>query len=79
MEVLKGAYDAFLGKELNFSLGDISSAAPKVKVDAEASANIKYGYCTEFIILLTKHFNIKHEMDKSVIFVHRSVVEGRMS
>ena len=44
-------------------MGDISSAAPKVKVDAEASANIKYGYCTEFIILLTKHFNIKHEMD----------------
>ena len=63
LEVLKGAYDAFLGKELNFSLGDISSAAPKVKVDTETSANIKYGYCTEFIILLTKHFNIKHEMD----------------
>ena len=63
LEVLKGAYDAFLGKELNFSLGDVSSAAPKVKVDTEASANIKYGYCTEFIILLTKHFNIKHEMD----------------
>ena len=63
LEVLKGAYDAFLGKELSFSLGDISSAAPKVKVDTEASANIKYGYCTEFIILLTKHFNIKHEMD----------------
>ena len=63
LEVLKGAYDAFLGKELDFSLGDVSSAAPKVKVDADASANIKYGYCTEFIILLTKNFNIKHEMD----------------
>lgn len=63
LEVLKGAYDAFLGKELDFSLGDVSGAAPKVKVDAEASANIKYGYCTEFIILLTKNFNIKHEMD----------------
>jgi len=63
LEVMKGAYDAFLGKELDFSLGDVSSAAPKVKVDTEATANIKYGYCTEFIILLTKHFNIKHEMD----------------
>ena len=63
LEVVKGAYDAFLGKELDFSLGDVSSASPKVKVDAEASANIKYGYCTEFIILLTKNFNIKHEMD----------------
>ena len=63
LEVLKGAYDAFLGKELNFSLGDVSSATPKVKVDAESTANIKYGYCTEFIILLTKNFNIKHELD----------------
>ena len=63
LEVCKGAYDAFLGKELNFSLGDVSSATPNIKVDTEASANIKYGYCTEFIILLTKHFNIKHEMD----------------
>ena len=63
LEVLKGAYDAFLGKELNFTLGDVSGASPKVKVDTESTANIKYGYCTEFIILLTKHFNIKHEMD----------------
>ena len=63
LEVLKGAYDAFLGKELDFTLGSVASASPTIKVDAEASANIKYGYCTEFIILLTKHFNIKHEMD----------------
>ena len=63
LEVLKGAYDAFLGKELDFSLGNVASASPTIKVDAEATANIKYGYCTEFIILLTKHFNIKHEMD----------------
>ena len=63
LEVLKGAYDAFLGKELDFTLGNVASASPTVKFDAEASANIKYGYCTEFIILLEKHFNIKHEMD----------------
>ncbi len=63
LEVLKGAYDAFLGKELDFSLGSVASASPTIKVDTEATANIKYGYCTEFIILLTKHFNIKHEMD----------------
>ena len=63
LEVLKGAYDAFLGKELDFTLGSVASASPTVKIDTEASANIKYGYCTEFIILLEKHFNIKHEMD----------------
>ena len=63
LEVLKGAYDAFLGKELDFTLGSVASASPNIKIDTEASANIKYGYCTEFIILLEKHFNIKHEMD----------------
>ena len=63
LEVLKGAYDAYLGKELDFSLGNVASSTPTIKVDAESTAHIKYGYCTEFIILLTKHFNIKNEMD----------------
>ena len=63
LEVLKGAYDAYLGKELDFSLGNAASSTPTIKVDAESTAHIKYGYCTEFIILLTKHFNIKNEMD----------------
>ena len=30
---------------------------------AQAQADIKFGYCTEFIILLNKTFNIKMEMD----------------
>lgn len=64
LEVLKGAYDAFLGKELNFTLGEVTKGSAAVgNVDAQATADIKFGYCTEFIILLTKTFNIKHEMD----------------
>ncbi len=63
LEVLKGAYDAYLGKELDFSIGETQGTTANIKVDAEATAHIKYGYCTEFIILLTKHFNVKHEMD----------------
>ena len=30
---------------------------------SEAEADIKFGYCTEFIIMLSKTFNIKAEMD----------------
>ncbi len=61
MQVLKGAYDAFLGKEIDFSV-PAEPSAPKA-APAKAEADIKYGYCTEFIILLNRNFNIKTEMD----------------
>lgn len=68
MQVLKGAYDAYLGKEIDFTLStDINvSAGSRSAVgnlDAQANAEIKFGYCTEFIIMLNKVFNIKAEMD----------------
>ena len=64
MEVMKGAYDAFLGKEIDFTL-----ETPTVSVNTAAlddgfsDEDIKFGYCTEFIIMLNRQFNIKHEMD----------------
>ena len=64
MEVMKGAYDAFLGKEIDFTV-----ETPTVSVNTSAlddgftDEDIKFGYCTEFIILLNRNFNIKHEMD----------------
>ncbi len=64
MQVLKGAYDAFLGKEIDLSIPEVTHAnTAKVSYDAQAQADIKFGYCTEFIILLSKTFNIKHELD----------------
>ncbi len=62
MEVLKGAYDAFLGKEADLSIPE-GAASVKRSVDVQAEAEIKFGYCTEFIILLNKTFNIKQEID----------------
>ncbi len=62
MQVLKGAYDAFLGKEIDFSLPEVTHVQ-SVNMDVQASADIKFGYCTEFIIMLTKTFNIKQEID----------------
>ena len=66
--VLQGAYDAYIGKEIDFTLSDtsVSSAGGKsvsVNPEAQANAEIKFGYCTEFIIMLNKVFNIKAELD----------------
>ena len=64
LEVMRGAYDAFLGKEIDFTV-----ETPTVSVNTTAiddgftDEDIKFGYCTEFIILLNRQFNIKHELD----------------
>ena len=62
MVVLKGAYDAFLGKEIKFN-----EELPKTNVNVELSAteevDIKFGYCTEFIIMLEKQFGAKDEQE----------------
>ncbi len=68
IQVLKGAFDAYLGKEIDYSTiqaAPKSSGAAQVSSSytAQAEMDIKFGYCTEFIIMLTKTFNIKHEMD----------------
>lgn len=65
VEVFHGAFDAFMGKEIDFSSFKAeASAKPQKAVREEIETdNIKFGYCTEFIILLDKVFNIKHELD----------------
>ncbi|MCI9664697.1 MAG: DAK2 domain-containing protein [Lachnospiraceae bacterium] len=64
MQVLKGAYDAFLGKEFDLSIPEVTHVKPvQTGMGAQAEADIKFGYCTEFIIMLTRNFNIKQEID----------------
>lgn len=63
LEVLNGAYDAFLGKEIDYSALEASPGTTIVKPGAEATADIKFGYCTEFIIMTEKEFSEKNEMD----------------
>lgn len=64
MEVLKGAYDAYLGKEIDFSVETPTVSVNTAAVgDGFTDEDIKFGYCTEFIIMLTRNFNIKNEMD----------------
>lgn len=62
--VLKGAYDALLGKEIDLSNLPVSEGkgAAKQSSGEISTANIKFGYCTEFIIMLEKEYTHKTEM-----------------
>ena len=61
MEVLKGAFDALLGKEIDLS----ETFKPVTKANIPDSdidtADIKFGYCTEFIVMLEKPYGQKDE------------------
>lgn len=67
LEVLKGAYDVLLGKIVpladgNISNSSVSSGKSGITDDIE-TADIKFGYCTEFIIMSEKEFTEKDEAD----------------
>lgn len=63
LEILKGAYDALLGKEVKFEKD--TTARPEVHINLEAvdAADIKFGYCTEFIIMLEKEYNEQTDIE----------------
>ncbi len=63
LEVLKGGYDAFQGKEIDYSAIAPSESSAVTKISAEATADIKFGYCTEFIILTDREFTEKDEQE----------------
>ena len=63
LEVIKGAYDAFLGKEIDYSQIKPSTSVNMTKISAETNAEIKFGYCTEFIIMTEKEFTDDDERE----------------
>lgn len=63
VEVLNGAYDAFQGKEIDYSAIEASSGTSMVRPGAQAEADIKFGYCTEFIIMTSKPFSETNETE----------------
>ena len=69
MEVLKGAYDCLIGKETDLSFDEPAvskderlAAVGSAREDID-TADIKFGYCTEFIIMLEKPFNEDRERE----------------
>ena len=76
LEVIKGGYDAFLGKEIDYSAIKPSTSVAVTKVNTEDTADIKFGYCTEFIILTEKEFteDDEHEFKKFLSSIGDSIV-----
>ena len=63
LEVIRGAYDALLGKEIDYAAIESGSGTKMVKPDQQAETDIKFGYCTEFIIMTDKSFADKDETE----------------
>ncbi len=67
MEVLQGCLDALTGKVTDFELPDSVHGGPAASVEVKpeniSTADIKYGYCTEFIIMLEKPMTEEEEDD----------------
>ena len=63
IEVLHGAFGAFQGKEVDYTAIEASAGTKMVKPSQQAEADIKFGYCTEFIIMTEKQFTDKDEND----------------
>ena len=65
LTVLQGGYDALMGKEIDFEAikGEpIKAVASTMNSSEVSTADIKFGYCTEFIIMLEKTFTTDDEL-----------------
>lgn len=66
MQVMKGVYDALLGKEINYE-AVAGTGGPSVSSEISAQgteeADIKFGYCTEFIVMLDKGYTPAKESE----------------
>ena len=67
---LKGCLDVMEGKDVDYSSVTVESSAPKpMKISAETEAEITFGYCTEFIIVLDRPLN-DDELDEFKVFLN---------
>lgn len=57
MTFLRGAIDALNGRTADFTI-KVGSTSTVVKASTAGEADIKFGYCTEFIIMLERNENV---------------------
>lgn len=62
VEIMKGAYNALLGKEID-PVSLEQKATTGINRERVASEDIKYGYCTEFMVHLEKEYTLSTEME----------------
>ncbi len=63
LQVLKGAYDSLMGKEIDYTIEGEAAGSGVVKISAQTEEEIKFGYCTEFIIVLNHPLTDKEEAE----------------
>lgn len=63
VQVLKGGYDSLVGKEIDYTIEVEKGSAGIVKISAQTEQDIKFGYCTEYIIVLNKPLSEKQEAE----------------
>ncbi len=63
VEVLRGAISAFEGKEIDLSQFKRTAGPVLQKPSAQSDVDIKFGYCTEFIVLLDKPMEEQQELE----------------
>ncbi len=62
MQVIKGAFDCLMGKDVDVSVESVSQSSARTGADmVKIDADIKFGYCTEFIINLERHYDARTE------------------
>ena len=68
MQVMKGAMDALLGKEVDYTIEDAETIkkAPEntgtsYNIEAQANQEIKFAYCTQFLIMLDTPITLQQE------------------
>lgn len=66
MQVMKGALDGLMGKEVDLSVeggpsASIKAAGTGVATGSLDTADIRFGYCTEFIINVENHYDMQAE------------------
>lgn len=80
MEVLHGAYDAFVGNPADFNVEipvvNKPQTGASVSTEDIDTSHIKFGYCTEFIIMLEKPFGDEdeEELKKFLLSIGDSLV-----
>ena len=62
IEVMQGAYDCLIGKEVDLTVSAVTGNTVRTE-DTSASVDIKFGYCTEFIINIAKKFDNGDELN----------------
>jgi DAK2 domain fusion protein YloV len=63
VEVLRGAIDGYQGKVVDYSSFEKSSSPAVTKISEQAETDIKFGYCTEFIVLLNEPLPEEEELE----------------